>query len=245
MFKRSFSFFRTETVVVQDFQKMNRMNEASPNEDDLSLSNADLTTETSCSPESDICCVCLDQMSQVRYDPCGHLNVCVGCHFKMNPLLIRKTPICPVCRAECFLFSWYSPTAFAQALSKIRTAVFAHQNTTKIYAFCKTVLRLYDTPDRAVEVLKEAIQELVLVEPVLLMPKDNIETLLTQASDKFGTFPNFDRLQKMLVQLCQEPWSVDVSLGGSGVCYYGNFGDPPYNLQQYINMLKENIRSIL
>ncbi len=48
------------------------------------------------------------------------------------------------------------------------------------------------------------------------------------------------RLQNALVAMCNLPWSVDVHLGGSGVCYYGNLGEIPSTLEMAVGILRKN-----
>lgn len=33
-------------------------------------------------------------------------------------------------------------------------------------------------------------------------------------------------IQNLVCAICIEPWYVDLKLGGCGICYFGNFGEP-------------------
>ena len=52
------------------------------------------------------------------------------------------------------------------------------------------------------------------------------------------------RIQHALVRLCNQPWQVNRDLGGSGICYYGNFGETPF-LQAGLSLVLANVRITL
>ncbi|XP_051173472.1 uncharacterized protein LOC127289532 [Leptopilina boulardi] len=62
-------------------------------------------SETENEPNSDenntlrqnVCCICRDRSSVFCFVPCGHLNICDGCHEQYSTLPERQ---CPMCRAE-------------------------------------------------------------------------------------------------------------------------------------------------
>jgi hypothetical protein len=58
-------------------------------------------------------------------------------------------------------------------------------------------------------------------------------------------FKNKYRLNNALVAMCKLPWGVSVCLGGSGVCYYGNFGEMPHTLKIAIDILHKNHLSLM
>ncbi|KAL4031945.1 hypothetical protein IC575_010240 [Cucumis melo] len=63
----------------------------------------DLTSEAS---DTDLCCICFEQMCNIEAQPCGHrmcahctLSLC--CHKKPNPTTACPTaPVCPFCRSS-------------------------------------------------------------------------------------------------------------------------------------------------
>lgn len=47
-------------------------------------------------------------------------------------------------------------------------------------------------------------------------------------------------VHSMMVRLCNQPWDVDKTLGSSGLCYFGNFGEKPNSVSAAIGILRIN-----
>ena len=55
---------------------------------------------------------------------------------------------------------------------------------------------------------------------------------------------DYHKFQNLAVAICEEPWNVDVALGGSGVCYYGNLGERPSEEKQK-HILRSNRKYLM
>jgi hypothetical protein len=171
--------------------------------------------------------------------------MCADCHFKMNPLSSQETPTCPICRAKCAHVIWEPALDFARVVPDLEKLVLNCDSEFEELLFlqCKVAIKTQtDVARLCCAFLKSrtAIQSETPTRPVLLSLTQT-ETLLRLAEEKFGNVYEVFTIRNLLVAMCQRPWSVDKSLGRSGVCYMGNLGAEPVGLQEYLNILKNNL----
>lgn len=92
-----------------------------------------------------------------------------------------------------------------------------------------------------VRMMISQIKEVYKSLPALsLMSVDECEILLMQLHNIIFDKELAFGLQNILVALCRHSWAVDVSLGGSGVCYYGSMGWHPKGISEVVQILETN-----
>jgi len=77
----------------------------SPREYGLKSSKSFRTSDEYQEPVFDICCLCLNEKSDVFYSPCGHIISCQKCH--------PGDGTCHVCRAQVLSMHELDPSAFS------------------------------------------------------------------------------------------------------------------------------------
>jgi hypothetical protein len=95
------------------------------------------------------------------------------------------------------------------------------------------------------------LETLAIVLTMVLWPDDVFMLTVDQAEAAILLLrPRVTKLDgwlNLMVALCMTPWNVDVSIGGHGVCYFGNLGETPTSIMEefetsYCNMSALNQR---
>lgn len=167
------------------------------------------------------CCICMENQPNTLFSPCKHSS-CLGCSIKISD--------CPLCRSPI----------------KSRISKIEGENDTLVGELCV----VYPSSEPLFQSILQIIKgnDPQKVASLMLQLAEHIggylsvaqsETILIKAKDE-GLLHYV--VQNNVVKLCNQPWLINTKLGGSGICYHGNFGETPF-LQNAINILKYNFKT--
>ena len=167
--------------------------------------------------QDDECCVCMDEPNNVMFSPCTH-KTCLNCAVKIKE--------CPLCR------------------TKITQRIATPGNSIKILDKLYTIYPGNDVLFKAILCITKGIDPEKVAKLSLQLAEHigghlslaQAESILIKAKDE-GLLNYL--IQNNIVKLCNQPWLVNKDLGGSGICYHGNFGKIP-SLEMAIQLLKRN-----
>lgn len=165
------------------------------------------------------CPICLDREVDVELQ-CKH-EYCLRCAIKVNT--------CPMCRSEVLRI-------FLLEKSELDNKIpIEFPDNPLLFKSISDIIKKHRL--RVSELITQ-----VSFEVKGFLSLTQTETLLSLAK----TLGILDyKVEQNIVKLCNTPWSVDVGLGGSGVCYFGNTGYVPDNYQHARGILRENEACIL
>lgn len=150
--------------------------------------------------------------------------LCIKCFINIWNSKQRK---CPKCSSNTNVFNFDSQMNVGDIYTNIFVSINA-KNSSDLYKCLKTYLTgvkqsngdEQDIVTNIVDMYKKFYKE----EKVCIrLTVDQIEDLL----EMYDLLGNYYKIHQLLVCLCEYPWKVDVKLGRSGVCYFGNLGDRP------------------
>jgi len=171
------------------------------------------------------CVICYEEdVKLIKFKWCKHKCICLDCYLKMDPI---NEPIkCPLCRGEIRYTDGYNKS---EAINKI------FYDDTIYYNFLKNYLSTITLPQRE-NTIYESYENIPL----------KMKFTVYQCECLLDIIKNSDEyiLRHMIVSMCREPWNIDVKLGKSGVCYYGNMGEIPYDLGDMLKIIIKNHESM-
>lgn len=194
--------------------------------------------------EKEECCVCLESTKYlVKFYPCKHKCVCIKCitniEYSRVVTLTQKIHNCPICRANIKTISLDKDIKYHDLFCNLKgrsdffkfvkgyTTILT--NTTDIESFILNIIEAY-------EVFVEKYKE-----PCLISSEQS-EILLGEIHKK-GVYDY--RFLNLFVCMCANGWNVDVNLGGHGVCYFGNLGDPMVDYNKLLSTLQRNHKAMI
>ncbi len=166
------------------------------------------------------CCICMDEPNNVMFSSCGHKTY-LKCAVK-----IKK---CPLCR------------------TRITQIIATPGNSVKILDKLCTIYPSNDVLFNAILCITKGIDPEKVAKLALQLTEHigghlslaQAETILIKAKDE-GLLHYL--IQNNIVKLCNQPWLVNRDLGGSGMCYHGNYGEI-LSLDMAIRLLENNIET--
>ena len=185
------------------------------------------------------CCICFETTDNfIKFNPCHHQTMCVKCYLKTG------WDQCPICQQKISHSNGCSCD-----VSIICQNMCNLELVEKYFKFIKSYLNAQDKGKidiiTIIHTITDAYQNLA-DKKICLISVDQCETLLQIAMDKcIFEYKDSHRLQHLLVRSCREGWKVDVKLGGSGVCYYGNMGDPLGSIEKTMSYVKSNHQGMM
>ena len=135
--------------------------------------------------------------------------------------------------------------------SQLTKTITPKDKQNSFFEFLRNYLRIQSPGRIVIDKLKtticETYQDLYQENKVpIYISVSMSEQLLKIAQEKqiFEIKPSGHQIKNLLVALCENPWDVDVAVGGYGVCYHGNMGEPP-TFPQAMQVLIRNHREHL
>lgn len=164
------------------------------------------------------CAICLDREVDMEFQ-CNH-GYCFQCAVKISTCPLCRTPVSRIYLVDESRVNAMTPIEFPENPLLFKSlSIVIKQN-------------IADVSKLITQISYELKGFLSITQT---------ETLLDIAKSR-GILDS--DIEKNLVKLCNVPWNVDVSLGGSGVCYHGNIGYSPDNYQHARQIILENVSCI-
>lgn len=168
----------------------------------------------------DHCVICFEEdISLIKFYKCQHQCICLECYLKVEN---KRTFTCPLCRTI---------VEQTDALRKL------YPISDEYFGFLKMYLKTVKT-NRLKNTCKTLYDSYKNLEIKCKLSIDQCEILLRLVNE-------CEILRQIIVCMCIEPWKIDVKLGNSGVCYYGNLGVEPKDLLKMINILENNYKTLI
>ena len=183
------------------------------------------------------CAVCLDAKPNVLLT-CRHACICTVCLRELLQDGVLKCPLCRHERNQAVLLDMKS------SLTDVARDMDHRELDDTLYRLLLALLEIASTTTFNPTQVWDTIQAYYKTTPGVISV-DQAESLLTMAEKKnLPLHKEYYGIQALIVILTSFPWSVDVRLASSGVCYYGNMGNVP-SLIMMANLYTANHDKIL
>ena len=181
--------------------------------------------------EEDHCVICFEEdISLIKFYKCQHQCICLECYLKVEN---KKNFTCPLCRTIVARTDGYNRSL---TLRKLYPMSDEYYGFLKMYLGAVKTNRLKNT----CKILYDSYKNLE-IKYKLKKCKLNID----QCENLLRLVGDYEVLRQIIVCMCIEPWKIDVKLGNSGVCHYGNLGEEPKDLIKMIHILESNYKTLI
>ncbi len=195
--------------------------------------------------ENKKCIVCQKESTLAKFE-CKHSCVCIECLTKVDYKLSGKIKIeltkeeCPLCNQKLL-----PEKIFCDANKLSEHVISNKKNSDAVFKFVKRYLRILSKENMksVIETIFDFYFQLSdETESVCLISSVQSEELIQITKDK--NVVDY-KINNALVCICRNGWDVPSSLGGSGVCYFGNLGMKPITLAIAIEAIEKNHNTIM
>jgi hypothetical protein len=192
-----------------------------------------------------VCCICLNTCIDNITTKCCGLYLCIECYCKLVNIGYRLCPSQSCHKLLEINYKNFNPSIFIDTVqSKCEGCTILQTN---LYMSIKIVLRCYHTI--SIETVINAIKSMYWDINDKKFKTNKIGLNIEQANTLLEICKNKNvdyKLYNLLVAMSIKPWAVSPPTEGRhGLCYHGNFGDSPSNVNNLIELLEYNHKYLI